>query len=220
MSALTLVIGNKNYSSWSLRPWLLLKHFNIEFNEIKIPLYQSASALALEQHSPSRKVPALIHGDLTVWDSLAICEYISENLLQNAGWPEETKARALARSISAEMHSGFFALRNELPMNCRCHIPGFTPSNAAIADITRIKSIWQNCLENHSDRGDWLLGTFSIADCMFAPVVLRFKIYSITLEPILQRYADNVLAHSAIKEWVAAGQAESEMIAKFEVAEY
>lgn len=216
MSEITLVIGNKNYSSWSLRPWLLLKHFGIAFDEIRIPLYRDCTHEALVKHSPSLKVPVLKHNDLVIWDSLAICEYVSEMFLEHKGWPSEVGARAVARSISAEMHSGFFALRNELPMNCRKQVSGLAISDAVQVEVSRIKAIWTQCRQQFAAEGSWLCGDFSIADCMFAPVVLRFNSYGVELSGELKRYSDRVMAHPAMQQWIAAGIAEPEVI---EVAE-
>lgn len=147
MSELMLVIGNKNYSSWSLRPWLLLKHFDIDFDEVRIALYNDQARENLAKHSPSLKVPVLNHHGQAVWDSLAICEYISETFLNNRGWPSRPEARAIARSASAEMHSGFFALRNELPMNCRKQYANFELSSDVLNEVARIKAIWSECRE-------------------------------------------------------------------------
>ncbi len=216
MSELTLVIGNKNYSSWSLRPWLLLSHFGIEFEEVRIPLFNESTHDKLTKHSPSMKVPVLKHDELVIWDSLAICEYISEAFLDNGGWPKGVEARAVARSACAEMHSGFFAIRNELPMNCRRKIPDFRVSDAAKAEVERIKTLWTQCREQFSADGDWLCGEFSIADCMFAPVILRFNGYGIALSGELKVYSDRMLNHSAIQTWILAGSEEQEVI---EIAE-
>ena len=172
-----LIIGNKNYSSWSLRPWLLLKEKGISFEETKIPLYIEGSKEQLLKYSPSGKVPALTHDGTTVWDSLAICEYISELYPEKGCWPEETEARALARSISNEMHSGFFAIRNTLHMNCRKKIIFAQITPELEADIKRICETWRFCRDKYSQAGEFLFGSFSIADAMYAPIVLRFNSY-------------------------------------------
>ncbi len=216
MSELSLVIGNKNYSSWSLRPWLLLKHFDIDFKEIRVALYTPETHENLAKYSPSLKVPVLIQTSRVIWDSLAICEYISESHLSNRGWPKSADARAIARSVCAEMHSGFFALRNELPMNCRKQFLDFEPSAAALSEVQRIKAIWGECRERFGLDGEWLCGEFSIADCMFAPVVIRFHGYGIVLEGELKAYAERVLSHPDVAIWIKEGAEESEVI---EIAE-
>lgn len=213
MPEVQLVIGNKKYSSWSLRPWLLLQHFNIEFTEIRIPLNLQQTPQRLRELSPSGKVPVLIHQGMTIWDSLAICEYISEQLLDGRGWPLALKARYKARSIACEMHSGFGALRNQWPMNVA--LQRKLPRNPDLAkDIARVESIWNECL---SSGGPWLCGDFSIADVMFAPVALRFYSYQPELSEGAAAYVKTVLAHPAIKSWMAAGAAESEIILEDEV---
>jgi glutathione S-transferase len=211
VSELTLVIGNKNYSSWSLRGWLFLKHTGAPFREIRIPLEQPDTKARIAQYSPAGRVPILIDGGVTVWDSLAICEYLSETVLGGKGWPADASARAVARSVSAEMHSGFQALRNELPMNCRARRK-VAPSPAARADIARILSIWDTCRPQHAAAGPWLFGRFSVADAMYAPVAFRFQTYDVDLTGNPAAYARALLAHPAMLEWLAAGQAETEIV--------
>lgn len=217
-----LVIGNKNYSSWSLRPWLLLTHFNLPFEEINVSLGAENVSDQLRQFSPSRRVPVLIDGPVTVWDSLAICETVSERYLAGNGWPTEEGMRAHARSISAEMHSSFLALRHELPMNCRARRK-IAISPLAQKDIARIDAIWSDCISksnaNASANGPWLFGDFSIADCMFAPVVLRFRTYGIGVSDASQRYMDNVLANKHLQAWIDAGKNEKEVLAEDETGE-
>jgi glutathione S-transferase len=208
---LTLVIGNKNYSSWSLRAWLFLKHTGAPFREIRIPLDQPDTRLRIAQHSPAGRVPVLIDGDLTVWDSLAICEYLSETVLDGGGWPADARVRAVARCISAEMHSGLQALRNELPMNCRARRK-VVPSAAASADIARVLAIWESCRSRHAADGPWLFGRFSVADAMYAPVAFRFQTYGVSMAGNAERYAKALLAHPAMVEWAAAGRAETEVV--------
>lgn len=208
-----LIIGNQNYSSWSLRPWLLLTHFDIPFDEIKIPLFQENTHQRLAEYSPTFKVPVLIDEDLTVWDSLAICEYISETYLKAHGWPEAAHDRAIARAYCSEMHSGLNALRNEMPMNCRAtrkvHL-----SDAAIKDIHRVDGMWQDALNRHD--GQWLFGEFSIADCMFAPVASRFATYQVEVSDTSQTYIDNLLTLPSMKRWYEAALLEKEVIAEDE----
>jgi len=206
--SLTLVIGNKNYSSWSLRPWLLLKQFGVPFEEIKLPLDTPEFYARLKQYSPAGRVPALLDGDLAVWDSLAICEYINERYLDGRGWPADPAARAHARSISAEMHAGFSALRNALPMNCRKRVA--TPALDADVrhDIARIREIWREARMQYVTRGDFLFGEFSIADAIYAPVAIRFTSYAIELGEVERRYVETLFALPALREWFAEAATE------------
>jgi len=205
-----LAIGNKNYSSWSLRPWLLLRHFGVDFDEMRIPLGAPDFAGTVAAWSPSGRVPALRHGTLTIWDSLAICEYVDETFLDRAGWPADRAARAVARSVSAEMHSGFQALRERMPMNCRRRASGFEPGPEARHDIARICAVWRDCRARFGDAGAFLFRDFSIADAMYAPVLLRLRSYGVALDADLRGYADAVLGLAAMQEWLAAAESESE----------
>jgi len=216
MNRLTLAIGNKNYSSWSLRPWLLLKQFDVPFEEIRIPLYEAGSKEALQALSPSGLVPALIHGDVKVWDSLAICEYVQELFSTMAMWPHEREARAIARSISCEMHAGFGALRSSMPMNCIKTFPGKGLNPEAEADIRRIQQIWRDCRSKYGKNGPLLFGNFTIADAMFAPVVLRFETYRVELDDDARAYASAVLELPAMQEWLSAASRETEVLPRFE----
>lgn len=213
----TLIIGNKNYSSWSLRPWLLMKQFNIEFEEVKIPLYAENSKEKILAYSPTGFVPALEHDNVTVWDSLAICEFLNDRYPEKAFWPGKVEDRALARSISAEMHSGFFALRNLLPMNCRQNMgfKSFTPE--LTNDINRICEIWKKCLMQKTQTGVFLFGNFSIADAMFAPVVIRFKSYGISVGERERDYMQAILDLPSMQEWIEEGIAETEVIPASEI---
>ena len=157
MNNLTLIIGNKNYSSWSLRPWLLLKHFDIPFEEVRIPLYSAESQDALRTLSPSGLVPTLIHGDLKIWDSLAICEYIQELFPSLAMWPFDREARGVARSVSCEMHSGFSAIRNHMPMNCKKSFPGKGLNTESESEIARVQKIWRECRTKYEKKGQCYL---------------------------------------------------------------
>lgn len=217
MAQLTLVIGNKNYSSWSLRPWLAMKQFGLNFNEICIPLYTPESPAQIRQYSLSGKVPVLLHDTQTVWDSLAICEYLAEQFSSMPWWPDDKAARAIARSISAEMHSGFQSLRQNMPMNCRARLPGKGMTPEVQTDINRITAIWQECRQNFGASGDLLFGKFTIADAMFAPVVLRFVTYGVQLDSVAKAYAEAVLSLSAMQEWLAAAEAEPETIPAVEL---
>jgi glutathione S-transferase len=204
----TLIIGSKNYSSWSLRPWLLLRQFGVNFNEIKLPLDTPEFYARIPDYSPSGRVPALQHGDVHVWDSLAIAEYINETFLGGRAWPADAKARAFARSISAEMHSGFSALRNEMPMNCRKRVDDHPSSEACKGDIARVKSIWREARQRFGNGGDFLFGTFCIADAMYAPIMFRFLSYGVPLEGVERAYADTLRALPAIADWLADTAAE------------
>jgi glutathione S-transferase len=214
--SLTLVVGNKAYSSWSLRPWHLLRHGGVPFEEIVIPLYQEGSKPRILAHSPSGKVPALLDGDACIWDSLAICETLAERFPDRCGWPRDAAARAHARAVAAEMHSGFVALRTELPMNAREKRTGVTPSDDARADIARVADIWTGCRERWGAGGPWLFGAFSPADAMYAPVAIRFWCYDAALPAPAAVYRDTVLADPPIAEWMRAAREEKERLAKFE----
>jgi glutathione S-transferase len=214
MAKYTLVIGNKAYSSWSLRPWLLMKHAGLEFDEVRIPLYQDDHAAKIRDYSPSGKVPVLVDGLTTMWDSLAICEYLAEHHPDRRLWPAAAAARAHGRAISAEMHSGFAALRTNMGMNVRRSFPGVGMQGGVAADIARIEAIWQGSLNESG--GPFLLGEFSVADAMFAPVATRFKTYAVALSDAAQRYADRVLELPAMLEWYAAAKAETEVLPQFE----
>jgi glutathione S-transferase len=217
--ALKLVIGNKNYSSWSMRPWLALKANNIAFEEIFIPLYTGdADKERILNFTHSGKVPALIDGDVTIWDSLSIIEYVAERFPQARLWPEDRARRAHARSISAEMHSGFPALRNECGMNLHRPIGAIALSADARANIARVQQIWIECRERYGKLGPFLFGTFGGADAMFAPVVHRFRTYAIEVAPEVRAYMDAMISLPAFQDWTRAGLAETLVIEKFETA--
>jgi glutathione S-transferase len=217
--ALKLVIGNKNYSSWSMRPWLALKANHIAFEEVFIPLYTGdTDKKRILGFTQSGKVPALLDDDVTIWDSLAIIEYAAERFPQTRLWPEDRASRAHARSISAEMHSGFAALRNECGMNLHRPVGAVTLSANARADIARIQQIWIECRERYGKSGPFLFGPFGGADAMFAPVVHRFRTFAIEVAPEARRYMDTMMALPAFQEWTRAGLAETLVIEKFETA--
>jgi glutathione S-transferase len=201
MADLTIYIGNKNYSSWSLRAWLVLKESGLAFEEVMIPLYEPASRTTVLRHSPSGRVPALHDGGRVVWESLAICEYLAELCPDKQFWPADRATRAQARSVSAEMHSGFAALRHHMPMNIRSSFPnrGITPE--VQADINRITAIWRELRRNAGDGGSFLFGHFTVTDAMFAPVVSRFRTYHVELDETCQAYADAVWALPTFREW-------------------
>lgn len=217
MSNLTLVIGNKNYSSWSLRPWIFMKQFQIEFEEKKIFLFTDTTDQELSEYNSNSKVPVLLDGGLAVWDSLAILEYLSENYLSGAGLPNSTTGRAIARSVSAEMHSSFFNVRNDLPMNCRRPLNTLPLSKETQEEVERIANIWRQCRETYGNKGEWLFGKYSIADAMFAPVVLRFNTYGVKLDGLAQAYMQSVLQQPDIIDWIASGVAETAIIESDEI---
>jgi glutathione S-transferase len=215
MAALTLVIGNKNYSSWSLRAWLLAKHVGVEFDEIVVVLDAPDTREQLEKHSPSGRVPLLQDGDLRVWDSLAICEYLAE--LSGKGWPSSRAARAVARSVCAEMHSGFNTLRWLWPMNARARNRRTAVTAALEADVERIDELWNDCRGRFGGGGPWLFGEYSVADAMYAPVVLRFNTYGARISQTARWYMASVLEDDPLQEWVMAAQHEPWTIAADEV---
>lgn len=208
----TLVIGNKNYSSWSLRPWLLLRHFGLPFAEILLPLDTPEFHERIGALSPSRRVPALHDDGLVVWDSLAICEYANERWLDGRGWPRDLATRALARSAAAEMHSGFAALRGQLPMNLRRQPRERHWDEAAQRDIDRVQALWAG-LRARAGGGDFLCGDFGIVDAMFAPVCVRLRGYGVALAPAAEAYVDAIYALPAMREWIDAASHETARVA-------
>ena len=205
MAGVALVIGNKAYSSWSLRGWLALKQSGIAFTEILIPLDRPESATALRAQSPSRRVPCLVHGAFRVWDTLAIIETVAEAPQGARLWPRERGQRAHARAIAAEMHSGFANLRRHLPMDLkRKPAPRAYPEEVA-AEIARIETIWAECRAKKPEGGPFLFGAFGAADAMFAPVVTRFRSYAVPVSAESQAYCEAVFAHPPMQDWVAAG---------------
>ena len=213
MPALKLVIGNKNYSSWSLRPWLLLAHAGIAFDEVQLKFGADGKVAGVETWSPSAKVPVLWIDDQPVWDSLAICETVAELFPEKHLWPVDATARRVARSISAEMHSGFTELRKAMPMNIRSSHPGKGHTPGALRDIERVVSIWESCRQRFGGGGAFLFGAFTCADAMFAPVTLRFPTYGVALPPAAQRYAEAVRTLPATQTWCAGARAETEFVA-------
>jgi glutathione S-transferase len=203
-----LVIGDKNVSSWSMRPWLVLKHFGIPFEEIMIRLVRPDSSANILAHSPSGKVPCLVTdaGD-AVWESAAIMETLAELFPQHAMWPRDTAARAHARSISAEMHAGFADLREQMSMNIQRQAFGQELTAGALANVKRIDLIWRNCLDAHG--GPFLFGKeFGIADAMFAPVVMRFNSYAPKLSETARSYAARITALPEVAEWIEGARNE------------
>ena len=217
MPDLTIYLGNKNYSSWSLRPWLVLKQTTVAFSEVVIPLYQPTSRETILKYSPSGRVPALRHGDITVWESLAICEYLAESFPTFDLWPKDAAPRAVARAVSAEMHAGFRALREHLPMNIRSSFPGRAITPEVQADINRVMAIWRDCRARFADgRGAFLFGHFTVADAMYAPIVTRFRTYRIELERDAEAYCDAIMGLPAMQEWIAAASNEPMIVEQSE----
>lgn len=207
-----LVIGNKNYSSWSLRPWLLLREFGVAFDELRLPLDTPHFHKEIVRWSPSRRVPVLCDGELRVHDSLAICEYINERWLDGAGWPQARDLRAAARSLASEMHAGYAAMRAQLPMNVR-RVPGAVECDAeAMGDIARLEQAWGQALRRTG--GPWLFGAFSIVDAFYAPVAWRFHGYALSSKDAeVEGYLQRLRALPSMQEWARAAQAETERIA-------
>jgi len=212
----TLVIANKNYSSWSMRPWVLLRGLGVEFDEVQLKFGSDAHRDGIARWSPTGLVPVLWLDGEPVWDTLAIAETVAERWPERRAWPAEARARAVARSVCAEMHAGFRALRGAMPMNIRGAYPGKGMNPDVRKDIGRIVAIWTSCRERFGQGGDLLFGRFSIADAYYAPVVTRFVTYAVELPPVARRYVDAVLALPAVREWSAAGRAEPEFVAEDE----
>ena len=221
MAEFTLVVGNKNYSSWSMRGGLMVRIAGIECEEIVIPLDRPESAAAIRKHSPSGKVPVLLHRGLAVWESLAIAEYLNDLKPEAGLWPSSAAARAHARAISAEMHAGFADLRTHMPMNIRASFPGKGMTPGVRADIERITSMWRDCRKRFGGafpRDDgFLFGTFGAADAMFAPVVTRFRTFGVALDADSEAYAKAVLAQPAVQEWIDAAKNEPWLIQSCEL---
>jgi len=216
MSALTLVVGSRNYSSWSLRTWLLLRHLGLDFAVRQFQFGTPEFETEIPKLSPTRMVPVLIHGELRVWESLAICEYASE-LAGGRGWPADAALRATARSVAAEIHSGFQALRSACPMNARAtgrRVPMTAPLER---DLRRVDAIWSGCRRDYGELGPYLFGAFSVADAMFAPVVLRVRSYSLPLSELASRYLNTMLADVHLGDWVEESCRETIVIPHEEV---
>lgn len=211
MKDIRLVIGDKNYSSWSLCPWLLLKMFDVEFDEIEIGLYQDNTAEKLGPYSPSLKVPVLLHREITVWDSLSICEYINEELLNGCAWPTSPRRRASARSVSAEIHSEFSALRKTWPMNCKASMK-MSLSEQLYNEVARVDAIWSCCRNKFGENGNYLYGRFSIADCMFAPTAVIFNSYQPELSQTANSYLQALLDNPFVQKWISQGRGEVERL--------
>lgn len=211
-----LFIANQNYSSWSLRAWLILAQHNLDAEITKLTLFTPEFYETLSEVTPTAKVPTLVDDNITVWDSFAILEYINEAHLDGAAWPQSASERAHARAISAEMHSGFFALREELPMNCRA-CRKVVLSEAAKKDIERVDTLWSEQGEKFPD--GWLFGEWSIADAMYAPLALRFRTYGIELSEAATRYQERVLNSPAIVRWLEEASLETDIVEEDEAGE-
>lgn len=213
---LTLVIANKAYSSWSFRPWILMRHVGIAFDEVTIPLAQQDTRAEILRYSPSAKCPVLKDGEIAVWDSLAIIEYLAEVFPRAAIWPRDRAARAKARSLAAEMHSGFVNLRAMLPMNMRRKVKKRELNPEAAADVARIEEIFRTACQAPEGSG-FLFGDFSAADAMFAPVVNRLHVYDVAVSAGARAYMDRIMGLAVWKEWAQGAQAEPWIIDKYEI---
>ena len=213
MARLKLVIANKNYSSWSMRAWVSLREVGIDFEEVQLEFSPDISVIGIERYSGVGKVPVLIVDGEPVWDSLAICETVAELFPEKRIWPSGKRARQVARSVCAEMHSGFQAMRNAMPMNVRGRFPGKGMNPDTKRDIDRIVSIWQECRRKFGADGDLLFGVFSAADAYFAPVAMRFASYAVELPPVARAYAESVRALRSVREWTDAAKLETAFIA-------
>lgn len=212
-----IVIGNKNYSSWSLRGWLALHHTGVPFEEIMLELDTPEFAARIGDYSPAGRVPVLVDGAVRVWDSLAIIEYLAEKFPAAGLWPADPAARALARSVVAEMHSGFGGLRNHYPMNIRRPVAERPPTEAAAADIARVTAIWRDCRARFGAAGPYLFGAFSAADCFYAPVASRLRTYGVAVGAVEAAYVDAIFAHPGFAAWAEAGRRETTIVPSDEV---
>lgn len=214
--SLTLVIANKNYSSWSFRPWILMRHFGLVFDEAVIPMAQENTRAEMLRYSPAGKCPSLRDGEITVWDSLAIIEYVAELHPRLAIWPRPLAARAHARSLAAEMHSGFMDIRQLLPINMRRVVARRELTPEASADVARLEQAFARARGEFCQADAFLFGDFSAADAMFAPVVNRLHVYDVTVAPATRAYMDAMMALPAWQEWSAQAEAETWIIGKYE----
>ncbi len=216
MAGLTLVIGNKNYSSWSMRPWVLMKQLGIAFDEVKLRFHSPEWDAQIQRWSPSGLVPVLWRGEQRVWDSLAIAECLHEWFPERGIWPADPVARALARSIAAEMHSGFRDLRVNMPMNIRACHPGKGLKPEVQVNIDRIEALWSEARERFGHGGPFLFGAFCAADAMFAPVVMRFTTYGVKLSPVAGEYCEAMRQAPGVRAWVDEALQEREIVAEDE----
>lgn len=212
-----IIIGNKNYSSWSLRAWLVLEASGLSYTEVLIDLDALDTATKIAEYSSAGRVPVLIDGDVTIWDSLAIAEYLAEKAPAAGLWPADPAARAVARAITAEMHAGFQGLRGHYPMNIRRKPGDRSPSASAATDIARVREIWRTTRARFGGAGDFLFGPFTIADAFYAPVVSRFETYRVPVGEMESAYMDAILAYPPMKAWADAGRAETWIVPSDEV---
>jgi glutathione S-transferase len=212
-----LIIGNYNYSTWSMRAWLLVHRFDLPVSVMCRNLFTEDMKAVLEGRFSNGKVPLLLDGNFEVWDSLAILEYLGERFPEIRPWPDDAAARAVARSVSAEMHSSFSAIRSEAPMNLRRRFPGYRLGPEALDDVARIQSVWRYCRQRFGTQGPWLFGDFSIADAMFAPVVMRFRSVEVALDETATSYCETVNGDSSVMEWIRRAWTESHVVAEDEI---
>ena len=216
---LALVIGNKNYSSWSMRPWVLMREAKIPFEEVPLKFDESGGGLrvaGIERYSAAGKVPVLLIDGEPVWDTLAICETVAELYPAKQLWPQDERARRVARSVCAEMHSGFQALRGAMPMNIRGRYPGKGLNEKSGKDIQRVVAIWSDCRARFGKGGPFLFGAFGIPDAFYAPVVMRFQTYAVEVPPAVRAYREAVQSLAAVREWCDAARRETEFVAEDE----
>jgi glutathione S-transferase len=213
---MTLLIGNRNYSSWSLRAWLLMRQTGIPFEERLLTLGSDEFRREVHRYSPAGRVPVLVDAGFAVWDTLAIAEYLAERFPHRGIWPDDAQDRARARSVCAEMHSGFSALRSQMPMNLEARLPGRGWNVQVQADVDRIVELWSALRERHAANGPFLFGRFGAADAFFAPVVARLETYAVPTPPVCDAYRQAVLALPAMREWTASALAEHHFLAEDE----
>lgn len=216
MSTLTIAVGNKTYASWSLRGWLAVRQAalaeGVPVEEVAIELDRPDSKAKMLERSPSGKVPVLSHEGIVVWDSLAIIEYLAETFPKARLWPDDRAARAMARSVSAEMHSSFTGLRRDMPMNLRGKYPGRGRTPGSLRDIARVVSLWRSCRKSFGQKGPFLFGAFTGADAMYAPVATRFVTYAVKLDEVADSYVKAMMAHGPMVEWIQAASKETERL--------
>jgi glutathione S-transferase len=216
---LALVIGNKNYSSWSMRPWVLMREAKIPFEEVPLKFDESGGGLrvaGIERYSAAGKVPVLLIDGEPVWDTLAICETVADLYPAKQLWPQDERARRVARSVCAEMHSGFQALRGAMPMNIRGRYPGKGLNEKSGKDVQRVVAIWSDCRVRFGKGGPFLFGAFGIPDAFYAPVVMRFQTYAVEMPPAVRAYCEAVQSLAAVREWCDAARREIEFVAEDE----
>lgn len=213
MARLKLVIANKNYSSWSMRAWVLLRELGIDFEEVQLGFNPDVSVVGIERYSVAGKVPVLLVDGAPVWDSLAICETVAELFPEKHIWPSGKRARQVSRSVCAEMHSSFQAMRNSMPMNVRGKYAGKGMNPDTQRDIDGVVSIWEDCRKNFGEGGDLLFGRFSAADAYYAPVAMRFATYAVELSPVARAYAESLRALRSVREWTDAAKIETAFVA-------